>query len=287
MYDWLRRSLWDVVPRDQRDTAAALRRRQVVTVAVVLVGAGVLGYSLRIEPGSPTFYVSTMVLAGVWVVGAFASGRLHLGRITARRGRPCARWSRRSPSGWCWSAVFVVGSLVVRQIRPLADYVSSVLEYADQGSVRSCSSVITLINGIAEELFFRGAAYAAIPRHPVAWTTLAYFVATLATGNVMLAFAADPPRPRLRPPAPRQRRGARADHHARHLVAVDAARAAAALRLTPQLLGRRALRERAAYGLLVGQRLARHDVADRGVGDDHLGRHRVDEVAARRRRRRR
>ena len=188
MYDWLRRSLWDVVPRDQRDTAAALRRRQVVTVAVVLIGAGVLGYSLRIEPGSPTFYLSTMVLAGVWVVGAFASGRLHLGRITRGEAhlRPVV-----SPLaiGLVLVAIFVVGSLVVRQIPPLADYVSSVLEYADQGSV-PVLVIITLINGIAEELFFRGAAYAAIPRHPVAWTTLAYFVATLATGNVMLAFAA-------------------------------------------------------------------------------------------------
>ena len=35
-----------------------------------------------------------------------------------------------------------------------------------------------------------GAAYAAIPRYPVIWTTIAYVIATLATGNVMLAFAA-------------------------------------------------------------------------------------------------
>ena len=188
MYDWLRRSLWDVVPRDQRDTPAALRRRQVVTVAVVLIGAGVLGYSLRIEPGSPTFYVSTMVLAAVWVVGAFASGRLHLGHIT--RGESTLR-PVLSPLaiGLVLVGIFVAGSLVVREIDPLATYVSSVLEYADQGSV-PVLVVITLVNGIAEELFFRGAAYAAIPRNPVAWTTLAYFVATLATGNVMLAFAA-------------------------------------------------------------------------------------------------
>lgn len=188
MYGWLRRSLWDVVPRDQRDTAAELRRRQVVTVAVVLIGAGVLGYSLRIEPGSPTFYVSTMVLAAVWVVGAFASGRLHLGRIVHGEAhlRPVV-----APLllGLLLVGLFVVGALLVRQVEPLADYVRSVLEYADQGSV-PVLVVITLVNGIAEELFFRGAAYAAIPRHPVAWTTLAYFVATLATGNVMLAFAA-------------------------------------------------------------------------------------------------
>ena len=50
--------------------------------------------------------------------------------------------------------------------------------------------VVTAVNGIAEELFFRGAAYAAITRHPVVWTTVAYVVATAATGNVMLAFAA-------------------------------------------------------------------------------------------------
>ena len=51
-------------------------------------------------------------------------------------------------------------------------------------------ALITLVNGIAEELFFRGAAYAATTRYPVVVTTVAYTLATLATGNVMLAFAA-------------------------------------------------------------------------------------------------
>jgi uncharacterized protein len=50
--------------------------------------------------------------------------------------------------------------------------------------------LITVVNGVAEELFFRGALYAAIPRHPVVVSTLAYTVATLATGNVMLGLAA-------------------------------------------------------------------------------------------------
>ena len=129
-------------------------------------------------------------------------------------------------------ALFVVGSLVVRQIDPLAEYVSSVLEYADEGSV-PVLVVITLINGIAEELFFRGAAYAAIPRNPVAWTTLAYFVATLATGNVMLAFAAI----LIGLVCGLQRRAsggvlAPIITHC-HLVALDAAGAAAVLPLTP------------------------------------------------------
>ena len=189
MRTFIQRSLWDVVPRDQRDSDAAFRRRQVVAAVVVLVGAAVLGWSLRLEPGGDTFYVAAIVLAGVWAAGAFLSGRLHLGRM-ARSNEVFVR-PILAPIllGLVLVGIFVLGSLVVREIPPLADYVSSVLEYADEGSL-SLLAAITFVNGIAEELFFRGAMYAAIPKHPVLWTTLAYVVATLATGNVMLAFAA-------------------------------------------------------------------------------------------------
>ncbi len=189
MRTFIQRSLWDVVPRDQRDSDAAFRRRQVVAAIVVLVGAGVLGWSLRLEPGGDTFYVAAIVLAGVWAAGAFLSGRLHLGRM-ARSNEVFVR-PILAPIliGLVLVGIFVLGSLVVREIPALADYVSSVLEYADEGSL-TLLAAITFVNGIAEELFFRGAMYAAIPKHPVLWTTLAYVVATLATGNVMLAFAA-------------------------------------------------------------------------------------------------
>jgi uncharacterized protein len=185
---WLRRALWDVVPRDQRDTTRALRRRQAVTASVVLVGALVLGWSIRLEPGDGLFYVGTLALAAVWTVGAFASGRLHLGRI-AFRDRLTRPILTPLALGFGLAAVFIVGALVVRQVPFLEDQVASVLSFADEGSV-PLLVVITCVNGIAEELFFRGAAYAAIPRHPVAWTSLAYVVATAATGNVMLSFAA-------------------------------------------------------------------------------------------------
>ncbi len=185
---WLRRSLWDVVPRDHREAPPALRRRQLVTAGFVLLGAAVLGLSLRLEPGSPWFYPATFGLAGVWVLGAFASGPLHLGRI-AFRDTLVRPWITPVLVGAALAGVFVLGALAVRQVDALAAPVSSVLDFADQGSV-PLLVVITSVNGVAEELFFRGAAYAAIPRHPVAWTTLAYAVATLATGNLMLAFAA-------------------------------------------------------------------------------------------------
>ncbi|QIK74799.1 CPBP family intramembrane glutamic endopeptidase [Nocardioides piscis] len=183
----LRHSLVDKSPRNHRDTDADLRRRQLVCVAVVLIGAATLGWSLRIEPGSLWFYPATFALAAVWAIGAFASGNLHLGHI----GVEVARRPVWPPVlvGLVLSAVFLGGSLVVREIPWLAERVRDVLDYADQGSL-SLLIVITAVNGIAEELFFRGALYAAIPRHPVVWTTIAYGLATAATGNPMLAFAA-------------------------------------------------------------------------------------------------
>jgi hypothetical protein len=185
---WLRNALWVQVPRDHRQPPDQLRRRQLVTAGFVLLGGVVLGLSLRIEPGNPWFYPATFGLAGVWAVGAFTSGPLHMGRIFHRDElrRPVA-----TPIavGLLLAGAFVAGALVVREIPVLGEEVAGVLEYADKGSVLLLT-VITVVNSIGEELFFRGAAYAAIPRHPVVLTTAAYTLATLATGNVMLSFAA-------------------------------------------------------------------------------------------------
>ncbi len=188
MLTWLRRALWDVVPRQHRETPEGLRRRQKVTAAFLVLGGLVLGWSLRIEPGSGWFYVATLVLAGVWTVGAFASGPLHLGRIShagALR-RPVL-----TPIviGLALAGVFAVGALVVRDIDFLDAQVRSVLDHAAAGAW-PLLVLITAVNGVAEELFFRGAGYAATTRHPVPITTVAYALATLATGNVMLAFSA-------------------------------------------------------------------------------------------------
>ncbi|MEZ5093345.1 lysostaphin resistance A-like protein [Nocardioides sp.] len=188
MHTWLRRSLWDQVPRDHRQSPEGLRRRQLVTLTFLLLGAVVLGWSLRIDPGSTLFYPATLALAVVWTVGAFASGPLHLGRIMHPEGprRPVV-----TPVllGLLLAGVFVLGGLLVREIPALDRQVRWVLEHADQGS-GPLILLITVVNGIAEELFFRGAVYAASTRRPVAVSAVAYTLATLATGNVMLTFAA-------------------------------------------------------------------------------------------------
>ncbi len=184
----LRRLLWDRVPRDHRQDQPAFRRRQLVALGVVLVGGAVLGWSLSIDYGDPLFYVATFLLAAVWMVGAFASGPLHLGRVerASRLARPVA-----GPIalGLALAVLFVLGALVVRRIPFLEAQVDDVLGYAELGTFWVVL-LVTVVNGVAEELFFRGAAYAAVPRHPVLVTTVAYALTTVTTGNVMLVLAA-------------------------------------------------------------------------------------------------
>ena len=188
----VRSSLWDMTPRDHRQSQREFRRRQVVSAVVVVIGAVVLGYSLRIQDNPTRFSLFALLLAGVWAVGAFASGPLHLGRIGQPHqpdlSAPRPVWPP-ILVGVALVAVFVVGAFVIREIPWLDDQVKTVLRHAQEGS-KALLLLVTVANGIAEEMFFRGAMYAALPRHQVAWTTLAYTVATLATGNVMLGFAA-------------------------------------------------------------------------------------------------
>ena len=182
-------ALIDKVPRDHTQPDADFRRRRIVVAVVLVLGATLLGFSLAVRPGDSLFYPLTLAVAATWVIGGLASGPLHLGYIpfrgTLRRpfGTPIA-------IGLLASAVFVLGALIVREIGPLRDYVQNVLEHARKGSI-VLITIVTLLNGIAEEVFFRGALFAAIGRsHPVVISTVIYALATVATGNPMLVFAA-------------------------------------------------------------------------------------------------
>jgi uncharacterized protein len=168
---------------------AVVRRRRIVVCVVLVAGALLLGYSLRSKPGDQTFYWLTLGLAAVWTLGAFLSGPLHLG---------CIRWHGRNQRpvltgigiGLLLGVVFLVGGLVVREIPPVAERITRVLDYTNHGNL-ALLVVITLVNGFAEELFFRGALYTALGAfHPVLISTLLYAAATSASGNPMLGFAA-------------------------------------------------------------------------------------------------
>jgi hypothetical protein len=162
-------------------------RRRVVVGVVLILGAVVLGFSLRADESS--FFWLTVLLAAVWTVGAFASGPLHLGSIRWR-GRNQRPLITGTMIGLLLAGLFVAGGLVAREIPPVRDLIARVLEYSNYGSLWLVV-VITLINGVAEELFFRGALYTALGRfYPVVVSTVLYIAATLASGNLMLGFAA-------------------------------------------------------------------------------------------------
>ncbi|WP_322098136.1 CPBP family intramembrane glutamic endopeptidase [Nakamurella alba] len=170
---------------DVEEPRATVVRRRAIVVATLVAGSVLLGFSLNADPGSTGFYVLTLCLAAVWAGGALLSGPLHLGR--QRQRRPVI-----GPIvlGFVLVGVFVVGALVVREIGPLDRLVQSVLDLARQGT-GPLVVLVTVLNGIAEEVYFRGALYAALGRYrPVLLTAVIYTVATLATGNLMLAFAA-------------------------------------------------------------------------------------------------
>ena len=139
---------------------ALVIRRRIVVAVVLVIGAAVLGFTLTRRPGEPSFAWLTFLLAAVWTVGAFASGPLHLGSIRWR-GRNQRPVITPTVIGLLLAAAFVVGGFLAREIGPVRELITGVLEYSRYGSLWLLV-VITVVNGIAEELFFRGALYTAL-----------------------------------------------------------------------------------------------------------------------------
>jgi uncharacterized protein len=185
----IRRGIVNVaVPHNE--PPSIVRRRRVVVSIVLVLGVSSLALALRKHPGEPAFYWWTLALAGVWALGAFASGPLHLGgaRWRGRNQRPVVSGT---VIGLLLGGVFVVGGLIVREIPVVADLVTRLLRYSDQGSWR-LTMAIALLAAVAEEMFYRGALYTALGRHhPLLISTIIYALATLGSSrNPMLAFAA-------------------------------------------------------------------------------------------------
>jgi uncharacterized protein len=158
-----------------------VRRRQLVAAGFVALGGVALGLSLRIDPGSPWFYPAVLGVAAIWVVGALVTGGVRLG--------PPGPVALPIAAGLALAGVFVLGTIAVREAGLLSGQLHNVGDHAAEGTL-AVLAMCTATTGIAEELFFRGSLYAAFPARPVLASTAAYGIATLGTGNLLLAFSA-------------------------------------------------------------------------------------------------
>ncbi len=183
-------SITHVVPVQHHETAAVSRRRRRVVAGVSVVGTGLLGLSLSTRPDSRAFYATTSAVAATWTVGGVASGPLHLGWIQSRDKRLRRPVLTPVATGVGAFGFFYACALVARRIPVLDRAIGNVLRFAEEGQGPLVVAT-TLANGLGEEIFFRGAMYAALdPGHAVVASTAVYTLTTASTRNPALMLAA-------------------------------------------------------------------------------------------------
>ncbi|MBP2184408.1 CPBP family intramembrane glutamic endopeptidase [Amycolatopsis magusensis] len=151
--------------------------------SVTAVGGALLRRALAGQPASPAFYRRTTAVAAVWLGGSLlgARPRLEYSNRGALRSAVVASGA---------FAAFATGALVIRRIPALDRAVGGVLTFATTASSPAVL-VVTLANGAAEELFFRGTWFERFhPAQAVAGSTVVYVATTAATGNPALVLAA-------------------------------------------------------------------------------------------------
>jgi membrane protease YdiL (CAAX protease family) len=165
----------------------ALVRRRIAVGVTLAVGTTLLAGTLRATPGSRSFFLFGLGAAASWIVGAAVSGPLplHPLRPTAHHGVPPALVLALLTFLGFWAA-----DAVGHHLPYVSTALHNVLTRADKGPVVVVLAV-TLVNGLGEELFFRGALFAAVgTRRPVLSSTIIYVAVTVATGNIALVAAA-------------------------------------------------------------------------------------------------
>ena len=179
-----------VVPVDHPETALVVRRRRRVVAAVSVLGTGLLGLSLSTKPDSRQFYGLTAAVATTWTAGGLLSGPLHLGWIESRDQQIRRPVVTPVATGVAAFGFFYGCALVARSVPVLDRAIGRVLTFAEEGSGPLVVAT-TLANGLGEEVFFRGALYAAMDAdRAVVASTAVYTLATASTRNPALVLAA-------------------------------------------------------------------------------------------------
>ena len=184
---FLRAALVDRVDRDHEESAEALVQRRWISSVTLAVGSFMLAWSLRLSPGNPAYYAATLALAVTWIVGGLLSGKLYLGSANSRDGQRASRGILQA----------VILGLLLLGVAALASPVPALRDQLAVLLVPSYFSflpvvvLLTLLNAIGEELFFRGALYAAVGgRQAMLVTTLVYALTTIPTGLPVMVLSA-------------------------------------------------------------------------------------------------
>jgi membrane protease YdiL (CAAX protease family) len=157
---------------------------------VALAGTGLLGASLSTKPASREFYALTFSVAGTWLAGGLAVEPLRWSSFRGEQRSFGGLVVVPILTGVAAFGAFYGAAAVARHIPVLNEALVSVLNYAERGS-DSLVLATTLANGVAEEVFFRGALFTALgSSNPVAGSTAVYMLSTCATRNPALVLAA-------------------------------------------------------------------------------------------------
>ncbi len=126
-------------------------------------------------------------MAGTWILGSVVSGPIPVESIRSSRLRVvlCAL-----ALGIVAFLGFLAADLVGRHLPFVSPALHNILIRADAVPT-GLVLLVALVNGLGEELFFRGALFSALgSHHPVAGTTVIYVAVTATTGNIALVVAA-------------------------------------------------------------------------------------------------
>ena len=160
------------------------RSRRVAVVALV-VGAVLLGVTLNVEEGSWKFYSAGFALAATWVIAYM---------LAPTRSRPDRRRSVDAGIGVLVGSgmfgIFITASWMLHRIHLFDNSVDEVLRTADSSNI-GWVMALACVNGVAEELFFRGTLIdAARGRFAMTVGVVPYVLATVPSGNIALVSAA-------------------------------------------------------------------------------------------------
>ncbi len=172
-------------------TKARARRNRGIAAVTAVTGAVLLYLGVQVEPGDASFYAFTVALAVVWVIGSLLTARSRtFGSI--REGRLLRDLGLGALLGAALLVVFLLGAGLVARIDFLAEPVEELLAHARFGALPIVTA-ITVVNGVTEEIFFRGALHESLGgtrARRLVGTTLIYTIVTAASGIPLMALAA-------------------------------------------------------------------------------------------------